>query len=84
MDINRGVLVAPKIPSVFLLPSDRLVDECINFAASFLFQVLSVKNGRTTILVLETFQPRLVKGVQPLADFDEGPSALVRRKHHQG
>ena len=84
MDINRGVLVAPKIPSVFLLPSDGLVYECIDFAASFLFHVLSVKNGRNTILVLETFQPRLVKRVQPLADFGKGPSALVGRKHYQG
>lgn len=84
-DINRLVLVAPVIPRVLLLPSDGLVDECIDFAASFLFQELSIQNGRTApILVLETFQPRPVERVQPLADINKCPSALVGGKDYRG
>ena len=84
-DINRLILVAPEIPGVLLLSSDGLVDECIDFAASFLFQELSIQNGCTApILVLETFQPRPVERVQPLADINKCPSALVGGKDYRG
>ena len=34
--------------------------------------------------MLETFQPRLVEGIQPLSNFDKGTRTLVGRNHHQG